>query len=356
MITTRSQYKYAIPPESMVIDGGIMPVRDVAGDGSWRVLRGEDACFLLEAAKRAQLYRAYGASVSPGEVDIAVRAADVRSAISGIVNYPSHQYSGIKYSYQGPPELNYSYVMDVGTGDVVNAVLSNARSPFVPASSPSDVSGGLYADVMRKAYYDLRKSGFFVYTGSIGWTYYGSIVCATKGYSWSEDKGWELDSQSTDQMQPPVWNVATISKRYYQTGTGADVTYNWTLTKLPPVYGSVPTSLSPLGMGDVDCYAVFTVSVSFSSLGGSSATYNDAIVRGCIINADGVVQLATPLTAQDVRGAVNGARGVPVEWGDVGNGEGVGISASPCAIIFYDPGIDTSGIDWEWQPEGEGAS
>lgn len=349
MITQRSQYKFAIPPVGMVIDGGIMPARDVAGDGSWRVLRGEDACFLLEAARRVQLYRTYGASVSQETVDGAIKASVMQAAISGIASYPSHEYNGVEYSFAGEPELNYSYAMDVGTGDVVSAVLSNARSQFVPASSPSDISGGLYADAIRKAYYDLRKSGFFVYSGSLGRTYYGSIVSTQKNYARTNGQ-WELSSQSSSQLQPPVGNVVSISKRYYQIagGTGSDTTYNWTLTQLPPSVASVPTPLSQLGSA-VDCYAVFTVTATASS-GSSMVTYHDAIVRGCIINADGVVELASPLTAQGVRGAVNGARGLPIAWNDVDDGDGVSISTSPCAVVFYDPEIDTSEIDWKWEP------
>ena len=48
MINSRDKYDFVTIPDEIRIDGGIMPARDVAGDGSWRQLRGEDAAFLME--------------------------------------------------------------------------------------------------------------------------------------------------------------------------------------------------------------------------------------------------------------------------------------------------------------------
>ena len=36
MIASVSDYRLVTPPSGMTVDGGIMPARDVAGDGSWR--------------------------------------------------------------------------------------------------------------------------------------------------------------------------------------------------------------------------------------------------------------------------------------------------------------------------------
>ena len=43
MINSRDKYDFVTIPDEIRIDGGIMPARDVAADGSWKHLRGEDA-------------------------------------------------------------------------------------------------------------------------------------------------------------------------------------------------------------------------------------------------------------------------------------------------------------------------
>lgn len=49
MITDRSQYEFASIPDEIMVNGGIMPQRDVEGGDAWRVLRGEDLAFAVEA-------------------------------------------------------------------------------------------------------------------------------------------------------------------------------------------------------------------------------------------------------------------------------------------------------------------
>lgn len=50
MISSANDYIWVTPGVDIRIDGGIMPVRDVANDGTWKVLRGEDVAFCLEGA------------------------------------------------------------------------------------------------------------------------------------------------------------------------------------------------------------------------------------------------------------------------------------------------------------------
>lgn len=50
MISSADDYIWVTPGVDIRIDGGIMPVRDVANDGTWKVLRGEDVAFCLEGA------------------------------------------------------------------------------------------------------------------------------------------------------------------------------------------------------------------------------------------------------------------------------------------------------------------
>ena len=87
MIRSREEYLFVTVPETIRVDGGIMPARDVAGDGSWRQLRGEDPSFLLEGILERR--RAIGLSYTPVEMDRFLRASrlagvafDIRRMVS----------------------------------------------------------------------------------------------------------------------------------------------------------------------------------------------------------------------------------------------------------------------------------
>ncbi|MBQ1428774.1 MAG: hypothetical protein IIZ06_03820, partial [Kiritimatiellae bacterium] len=157
MISSRGQYKFVAPPEWMEINGGILPARDVADDGSAAILRGEDACFLAEASFRAKLYRNYGTTYAVPSVGGEIDSAVVGGALSRIRDYPSHSYNYVKYAIPGTPAFEGSYVKDVGTGDVVQGVISSGVYLFSPATPSGPIPGPLDSDLMRRAYYDLRK-------------------------------------------------------------------------------------------------------------------------------------------------------------------------------------------------------
>ena len=59
MIYSRSDYEYMSIDADILVNGGIMPVRDLANDGSWKVLRGEDMAFLKEAMHQRYLSDPY---------------------------------------------------------------------------------------------------------------------------------------------------------------------------------------------------------------------------------------------------------------------------------------------------------
>lgn len=53
ILSNRNDYKFVNPvPNDIIIDGGILPARDAAQDDSWKILRGEDPAFILEATSR----------------------------------------------------------------------------------------------------------------------------------------------------------------------------------------------------------------------------------------------------------------------------------------------------------------
>lgn len=74
MIASRGEYRFARIGAGIRVDGGVMPARDAAGDGSWRALRGEDPAFVVEAACER-------AAALSGEAGLA-RVRDVGRALS----------------------------------------------------------------------------------------------------------------------------------------------------------------------------------------------------------------------------------------------------------------------------------
>ena len=81
MIRSREEYLFVTVPETIRVDGGIMPARDVAGDGSWRQLRGEDPAFLMEGVRERK--KAVWASTEHVEVDRFLRAFRLAGVAQG---------------------------------------------------------------------------------------------------------------------------------------------------------------------------------------------------------------------------------------------------------------------------------
>lgn len=348
MIDSRDGYRYVVPPEGIAIDGGILPARDVEGGGEWKSLRGEDVCFLAEAAHRARLYRTYGAQIAPPSVSSAILRGVVNAARGNIVSYPSFDYNLVKYCFAGEPQLRGGYVKDVGATalEQIGSVLYNGSELYAPVST-ADVNGDLVADDIRRMYYDLRKSGLYVYGGSLSRKFYGSIVTDYKKHSYSSQDGFVLEDEQIGYPSDES-RVIGLSK-YTSTWGGQDLVCNWTVTAVPPSFGQSVTQLAPLHGTDVECYVVFLVSVTFGAAGEDSQKYMDAIVKPGVVGSEGVVEIS-PLTASSVRDAVSAARDIPVAWGDLKDNESASISVDPSFVVFYDPDIDTSEIEWEWEP------
>lgn len=354
MISDRSKYRFVTPPDWMEINGGILPARDVADDGSSSVLRGEDACFLTEAARRAFAYRRYGTpfnSLDENAVGEEISTNPVGGAIHNIVEYPSHSYNSVKYAIPGSPSFVGSYVKDVGSGDIMAGVLSGGMYIFAP-SNPSwgGLQGVLDSDAIRRAYYDLRQSGCFVFDGDLGGAYLATPSLVDRVYDYDAEHGWTMSNESVS--QDTGGGVVNINKITYELGKGYYIVHDWTMTNVVPTGTgtSVPTPLSRLYGADVQCHAVFAVSVQHKAGASSSSVfYNDAIVAQAGIASNGTVYIGS-LTADQVRIAVGAARDLPTTWGDVANGEHVEISVAPRALVFRDNEIDTSSIDWGWEP------
>lgn len=174
MISSPSDYLFVDVPSGIGVDGGIMPARDVAGNGSWRVLRGEDPAFLVEAALERDYARLIGAS---GDADFnndvdylqascggslmdreirSVRLAEVArmvrylrphyasSATLPVVSIGQDRYPGAVHdAYFGAVPL------DLGLG-IAEASLASAPADFA-------AGGALRADSVRALYYDFAR-------------------------------------------------------------------------------------------------------------------------------------------------------------------------------------------------------
>lgn len=150
MIRSRGEYKFVTIPETIRIDGGIMPARDVAGDGSWCQLRGEDPAFLMEGVRERQA--ALGMSVEKVKMDRALRA-DRLSNIALALNEMAKRGS-IETRFVKPFELN----------SAVHYLDSVAETPWAFVTENDLVSyyndfqarGQLRADPVRKLFRDMQ--------------------------------------------------------------------------------------------------------------------------------------------------------------------------------------------------------
>ena len=142
MISSASDYKIVTPPDGIVINGDILPARD--GTGSARVLRGEDACFLAEAAMRLRRYHTGGSST------VTCDRVPKASLFKSIIPYLHYSWNGHVWPKSMTEKSSASsgsgckYVLDAasrGAGDLalVNGCL-DTESQSVPASWAADAS------------------------------------------------------------------------------------------------------------------------------------------------------------------------------------------------------------------------
>lgn len=268
------------------MDGGIMPARDVADDGSWKVLRGEDVCFMTEAAKRrialqrfssapwpafsnvpassddALLHRALTgtqARVLPSSGPVPIRRRYLGTAWSDLV-LPSyacasliphasaaHQFSGSMPSgrwslvYEGS---SYDYVGSLDWSDegmarrmlgLAGATGFGSRSP--DASDIPNRDGVLLADDVRRAFWWMKGAGPLVMTYD---------VCADYDSNLSASQLAERDVFKCYFSAPGSWTETHNRYKYRWVPSGSSSYYvreSWTD---PTVTHDVPSgSRSP---------------------------------------------------------------------------------------------------------------
>ena len=150
MIRSRGEYKFVTIPETIRIDGGIMPARDVAGDGSWRQLRGEDPAFLMEGVRERRA--ALGLTAEKVGMDRALRASRLAGVARDIRQMAKR--GSLETRFVKPFELN----------SAVHYLDSEAKIPWTFVTEDDLVShyndfqagGQLRADPVRKLFRDMQ--------------------------------------------------------------------------------------------------------------------------------------------------------------------------------------------------------
>ena len=342
MIRSREEYLFVPVPETIRVDGGIMPARDVAGDGSWRQLRGEDPAFLMEGVRERQA--ALGLAVTTAVMDRALRA----SRLAGVAYDIRKMASRRAAPYFVKPFENVA----------VHGAVDSSFDTFFPdakftaddlASSEDDFAVGapLRADPVRALFYDMQRLRSFV----------SGATAETNGTSWEIVKSAYNEDQA---FYPPTApsNYGYLYQMEMQTTgdqpEGGSYSMECRLSK-----GSFSSSLEDTSAADLvsSCktYAVFAASYALSK----RATSEGRVVESsyscvpvpCTI-ADGVarVEAADIMAAAD---AIIGHHG----WKKVGwnqteyLSQGISISISDIYSVWtLGDHTDISPLGWNWTP------
>ena len=161
MINARDQYDFVTIPDEIRIDGGIMPARDVAADGSWKHLRGEDAAFILEAVAERRCAVA-GVTVEKTLLTREINGARLFNAVYPLQGVsPFGLYCKTIPSPVAPAYMGYSPVTLAEAFDAsIEAYDRKSRPENFMQGNP------LVADEIRRVYLDLGLMRQFYVDGS----------------------------------------------------------------------------------------------------------------------------------------------------------------------------------------------
>ena len=191
MITRPQDYLLVTPVG--LINGGIIPARDVAADGSAHVLRTEDLCFAIEAARERDLTGYYSAASFPTPSHV-LREYDWGSTWQNLraINFNSGSFNSrfpraVAYA---EPFSDISYTQY--TGALPTELSTHFPNAYVASCFSSVASKGHVLDVTsmwRGFYFDLQNAdrlqmgqsynGSFTAVGSYGDTFTNSVTNAT---------------------------------------------------------------------------------------------------------------------------------------------------------------------------------
>ena len=342
MIRSREEYLFVPVPETIRVDGGIMPARDVAGDGSWRQLRGEDPAFLMEGVRERQA--ALGLAVTTAVMDRALRASRLADVAYDIRKMASRRAA----PYFVKPFENVA----------VHGAVDSSFDTFFPdakftaddlASSKDDFAVGapLRADPVRALFYDMQRLRSFV----------SGATAETNGTSWEIVKSaYNADHTFYPPSSPSIY-VYLYQMEMHTTGDqpeGGSYSMECRLSK-----GSFSSSLEDTSDADLvsSCktYAVFAASYELykraTSEGRVVESSYSCVPVPCTI-ADGVASVA----AADIMAAADAIIGHH-GWKKVGwnqteySGQEIRISISEIYSVWtLGDHTDISPLGWNWTP------
>ena len=338
MIKSRDKYEFVTIKDEIRIDGGIMPARDVAADGSWKHLRGEDAAFLMEGMRERR--RAIGHSYAPAVMDRFIwgsRLAGVAHDIRQIMGYfvkPCEDVAVHGKSYT-------SFDTFFPDAKFTTEDLASSEEDFA-------VGAPLRADPVRALFYDMQRLRSFV----------AGTTAETNGTSWAIVKSAYNEDH---RFYPPTSPSSVVylyememEKQNEGQPEGGSYSMECRLSK-----GSFSSSLQDTSAADLvsSCktYAVFFARYELYKRGTSEGTVHEAsyscVPVPCTI-ADGVasVEAADIMAAAD---AIIGHHGwQKVEWNQTEYSvQEIMISISDIYSVWtLGDHTDISPLGWNWTP------
>ena len=174
MIKSRDEYDFVTIPDEIRIDGGIMPARDVAGDGSWRQLRGEDPAFLMEGV-RERKKAVWASTETRVELDRAIRASRLAGVAFDIRKMASHRAA--PYFVKPFEDVAVHGAVD-GSFDTFFQDAKFTADDLASSEDDFAVGAPLRADPVRALFYDMQRLRSFV----------AGTTAETNGTSWEIEK------------------------------------------------------------------------------------------------------------------------------------------------------------------------
>ncbi len=334
MLTAASQYEMLdMAGLEGFVSGGVMPARDVRGDGSWRAMRYEDLLFLAEAyAERKAAVGLTPSSAPPGRtLDAAAFASASWIDPSCVWSADSPEITAAG-KYVSPAEEMCAFgVAEIGAEDTISTcgLFGGSAEELVRPS----VGEALRADHVRRAYRDL---GFLSATMRL------VSLPAT----------WTCTSTYTVlEGEPPAPVVTTGSATFggapvtvYSQGSASRV--GSSSMRYSFAFGSMPSVRWPSA-----CWWVFVAEVAhvvFS--GGEESAYTSETRRFVVCRPCGASPSAPSMAAVAAEAA--GAAGAPYSAGPVySERDAVTITIREAALaVDHDFPAEVSSLGWGWTP------
>lgn len=342
MIRSRGEYLFVTVPETIRVDGGIMPARDVAGDGSWRQLRGEDPAFLMEGVR--ERHAAIGRADTTVVMNRALRARRLAGVADDIRMMATR--SAAPYFVKPFEDVTVHGAVD-GNFDTFFPDAKFTAEDIASSEDDFAVGAPLRADPVRALFYDMQRLRSFV----------SGATAETNGTSWEIVKSAYNEDQAFYPPTAPSNYVYLYQMEMQTTGDqpeGGSYSMECRLSK-----GSFSSSLEDTSDSDLvsSCktYAVFAASYALykraTSEGRVVESSYSCVPVPCTI-ADGVASVA----AADIMAAADSIIGHH-GWKKVGwnqteySGQNIEILIRDIyAVWTLGDHTDISPLGWNWTP------